>query len=274
VDAPGEFNDILAYMIWLDEGGCQRGLQLIFPPPRLRGDVEHFWIQQAMPKNVWRIVPDINAHAIFSIKRETNGLRTNVCIVGARSEFFDLDVTNHVLTIGVRFRAGVLPLLVRDSAERFTDRSIAFDEIWGCTGSSLVERMMDGSPGHALSSLTQFLLERFPSHRTAPLSPLAQGAASVTSLTRELGVPRRTLYNRVLTTIGLSPKLALRIERMHDALFELNSGAPLAAAAVGAGYSDQSHFTRETVSLLGEAPAAWRRRGCSIVQDNNELRQQ
>jgi len=110
-------------MIWLDEGGRQRGLRLIVPPPRLRDDVEHFWIQETMPKKVWRIVPDINAHAIFSITHETKGLRTNACIVGARSEFFDLDVTNHVLTIGMRFRPGVLPLLLRDSDEQFTDRS-------------------------------------------------------------------------------------------------------------------------------------------------------
>src|SRR5262245_35493312 len=115
-------------MIWLDEGGRQRGLQLIVPPHRLHDDVEHFWMQETMPKKVWRIVPDINAHAICSIKAEREGLRTNAFIVGARSEFFDLDVTNHVLTIGVRFRPGRLPFLVQDSAEQFTDRSIAFDE--------------------------------------------------------------------------------------------------------------------------------------------------
>jgi AraC-like DNA-binding protein len=261
-------------MIWLDEGGRQRGLRLIAPPPTLRDDVEHFWIQDTMPKKVWRIVPDISAHAIFSIKHEATGLRTNGWIVGARSEFFDLDVTNHVITIGVRFRPGVLPLLVRDSAEQFTDRSIGFDEIWGRESSSLVEQMMDGPPGVALSTLTQFLLGRFRSDRTSRLSDFLQGATSVTSLTREVGMSRRTLYNRVLTTIGLPPKLALRIERMHEALFELNTGGSLATAAAAAGYSDQSHFTRETVCLLGETPAAWRRRGCSNVQDNNELRWQ
>jgi AraC-like DNA-binding protein len=261
-------------MIWLDEGGRQRGLGLIASPPALGDHVEHFWIQETMPKKVWRIVPDINAHAIFSIKHETEGLRANGCIVGARSGFFDLDVTNHVLTIGVRFRPGVLPLLVRDSAKQFTDRSVPFGEIWGLEGSLLVERMMEGSPGDALLSLTQFLSGRFRSVTTPQSSDSLHSATSVTGLTRALSMSQRTLYNHVLATVGLPPKLALRIERIHEALFEVNTGGSLAAAAAGAGYSDQAHFTRETVSLLGETPAAWRRRGCPIVQDKNELRWQ
>src|SRR5690349_7712151 len=137
-------------MIWLDEGGRQRGVRLVDPPPTLRDEVEHFWIQDSMPGKAWRIVPDINAHAIFSIKRETKGLHGNGCIVGARSEFLDTDVTNRVLTIGARFRPGILPLLVRDSAEHFTDRAITFGEVWGRQGSSLVEQMMDGPPSGVL----------------------------------------------------------------------------------------------------------------------------
>jgi AraC-like DNA-binding protein len=131
--------------------------------------------------------------------------------------------------------------------------------------------MMDGPPCVALSNLTQFLLGRFRSDRALRLSDFLRGATSVTFLTRELGIPRSTLYNRMMATIGLPPKLALRIERMHEALLELNTGVSLAAAAAGAGYSDQAHFTGESVHLLGETPAAWRRRGCSIVQDNDEV---
>ena len=261
-------------MIWLDEGGHQRGVRLVASPPALRDEVEHFWIQDSMPKTVWRIVPDINAHAIFSIKQEAKGLQANGYIVGARSEFLDTDVTNRVLTIGVRFRPGALPLLVRDSAEHFTDRAITFAEIWGRQGSSLVEQMMDGPPCIALSNLNQFLFGRFRSEGASRFSDFLYRATSVAFLTRESGMPRRTLYNRMRATIGLPPRLALRIERLHEALFELNNGGSIAAAAAGAGYADQAHFTRETVCLLGETPAVWRRRGCSIVQDNNELRGQ
>jgi AraC-like DNA-binding protein len=52
-------------------------------------------------------------------------------------------------------------------------------------------------------------------------------------------------------------------------LFELNRGRSHADAAASAGYSDQSHFSRETVRLLGESSGVWqRRRNCSFVQDN------
>jgi hypothetical protein len=104
-------------VIWLDEGGYQRSLRLIAPPLTVRGEVEHFWIQETMPKRDCRIVPDVNAHAIFSMKHGTKGLHANGYIVGARSEFLDTDVIDRVLTISVRFKPGVLPLLVRDSAD-------------------------------------------------------------------------------------------------------------------------------------------------------------
>jgi AraC-like DNA-binding protein len=175
-------------------------------------------------------------------------------------------VTGRLLTIGARLRPGVLPLLVRDSALHFTDRSISLEDVYGLDATLLIEQMVELSPREALKRLAQFLSKR--SGTPAPLSGgVPHGITSVSGLAHSLNISRRSVHKRISSTVGLSPKLALRIHRMQGALYELNKGCSLADAAAGAGYSDQAHFTRETVSLLGEPPAAWRNRGFPFVQD-------
>jgi AraC-like DNA-binding protein len=254
-------------MIWLDEGGQHCTLPLVASPPGLCEVVEHFWIQETIPKNVWRIVPDVNPHVIFSITQSRKAPAADCCVVGARSQFFDLDVTGRVLTIGARLRPGVLPLLVRDSALHFTDLSIPIEDIYGLEGTWLIEQMVESSPREALKRLAQFLSKR--SGTPSPLSAgLPRGITSVSGLAHSLNTSRRSVHKRISSAVGLSPKVALRIHRMHVALYELHKGCSLADAAAGAGYSDQAHFTRETASLLGESPTVWRNRGFPFVQDN------
>src|SRR5262245_61432 len=133
-------------MVWLDEGGWQNTrLRLIPPPPELHHAVEHFWVQRAMPKNVWRIVPDVCAYAIFSVDRSSRGLVANGRITGARSTYFDLHAPARVLSIGARLRAGVLPELVGHSAYELTDRNIAMQDVASSAGRRLVEEMAEAA---------------------------------------------------------------------------------------------------------------------------------
>jgi AraC-like DNA-binding protein len=259
-------------MIWLDEGGQQSDLALIPAPPALRHFVEHFWVQKPVPQGVRRIVPDLNAHVICWTTQEPRGISANCHIVGARTTFFDLHAVGRGLTIGARLRPGVLPELVRDSAAQLTDRSAPLRDIAGRSGTRLLEQMVQSSPREAVEHLAQFLSARLAS-ATAPRSDLLHGVTSVFELAQALHRSRRSAYNRLTELVGLAPKLALRIRRLHKALFELNKGRSLADAAAIAAYSDQAHFSRETVCLLGESPGVWRRRrNCSFVQDNNRSR--
>jgi AraC-like DNA-binding protein len=255
-------------VVRLDEGGWQSDLGLIAPPPELCHAVEHFWLQKPLPKDVWRIVPDISAHVIFSTTHGPGGLVAECRIVGARTTFFDLPAAGRTLTIGARLRPGVLHQLVRDSAVQFTDRSAPLEDIAGRSGARLVEQMVEAPPREAVECLAQFLSVRFASRIALP-ADLLDGVTSVFELAQALHRSRRTAYNRLAKAVGLAPKLALRILRLHRALFEWNRGRSRADAAASAGYSDQSHFSRETVLLLGESSGVWqRRRNCSFVQDN------
>jgi AraC-like DNA-binding protein len=256
-------------VIWLDEGGRQRHSKLIGPPVALRETIEHFWIQAALPKNVWRVVPDLSAHVIFSIVSGPNGLSSDCRVVGARRHSFDVCMAGRVLTIGARLTPGALAGLVRDDATQLTDRSVPLDTIVGPIGLTLVEQMMEVHPREALRLFTRFFIERIG--QATPLFPRdsIRHITSVRDLARAQGISRRRAYDEFSTRVGLPPKLALRIQRLHQALIVLNTTACLADAAAHAGYSDQAHFTREAAGLLGESPATWRRRRCPFIQDTN-----
>jgi AraC-like DNA-binding protein len=255
-------------VIWIDDGGRQRDLGLIAPPAALHDVVEHFWIQGLLPKQLWRVVPDLSAHVIFSITSAPSGVSASCFVVGARSQYCDINVAGRVLTIGARLKPGALPHLLRDSASQLTDRTVALDSIVGRSGLTLVEEMTEVRQDEALRLFAEFLSARLDSARPLLPQQLIRSVTSVTDLARAVGLSRRGVYDRLSATVGLTPKLALRIDRLHRALFALNTGVSASAAAATADYCDQAHFTREATSLLGETPGAWLRRGCSILQDS------
>jgi AraC-like DNA-binding protein len=255
-------------VIRIDDGGRHRDLGLIAPPAALLDVVEHFWIQGLLPKQLWRVVPDLSAHVIFTITSAPRGLSASCFVVGARGRYCDVDVAGRVLTIGARLRPGALPHLLRDSAAQLTDRTVALDAIVGRAGLTLVDRLTEVGRDEALRLFEEFLRERFGSATPALPQRLIRSVTSVTDLARALSLSRRGVYDRLSATVGLPPKLALRIHRLQRALLALNTGVSPSDAAATAAYCDQAHFTREAACLLGETPGAWLRRGCSILQDS------
>jgi AraC-like DNA-binding protein len=253
-------------VVWLDQGGQQRDLNLIAPPPALEDAVEHFWMQGPMPADVWRVVPDHRAHVIFTVAHGRFGLAATCCVVGARSRFCDIRVAGRILTIGARLRPGALPRLIADDAAQLTDRSVELECVAGRNGRDLVERMAQVCEHEAGRLLTGFLRERFMAAKPVARRNLIYSSGSVDQLARTLAISRRGLYDRMISDIGLSPKLMLRIERLHQALLVVNRGVLLADAAAVSGYSDQAHLTREAKCLLGEPPLAWQRRAAHFFK--------
>jgi AraC-like DNA-binding protein len=61
-------------------------------------------------------------------------------------------------------------------------------------------------------------------------------------------------------SVGMPPHRYLRHRRIEIAAEQIrNTALPLAQIALAVGFSDQSHFTREFVRVLGETPSAYRR---------------
>jgi AraC-like DNA-binding protein len=84
------------------------------------------------------------------------------------------------------------------------------------------------------------------------------GGARIATLASTAGLPLRSFQDRFLRTVGLSAKAFARLQRLQAAIRLLDSGADapaLADVALGAGFSDQPHATRELRRLTGLTPA-------------------
>ena len=69
-----------------------------------------------------------------------------------------------------------------------------------------------------------------------------------------VALSERQLERLFLEHAGLAPAVYRRICRLHRAVRAAKAGAPLAAAAVLAGFADQPHLSREVRSLTGSSP--------------------
>lgn len=82
-------------------------------------------------------------------------------------------------------------------------------------------------------------------------------AITLTSLATEAGLSRFQLLRGFARDTGLPPHAYLIQRRIALARRLIERGAPLADAAAGAGFADQSHMTRAFVGAFGVTPAQY-----------------
>jgi AraC-like DNA-binding protein len=245
----------------IDEGGWGRDeLTLLAPRAELAEVAEFFWIEEwtRRPRaGRYRIVADDAPHILWHVEGRRHRVE-RFGLIGARTAHHDIDVSSRVLTVGVRLRPGVLPMLLNQSARRFTDRSVPFP--------LPLPRRRFMSPELLVDDLTTILGEH--TRRAVPaflrrvrvLDPCARD--SVGALARELGASERTLRNLSHDHLGMGLKRFMKIRRLHAAM-RLHQRAPAQSwsrVASECGYADQAHLIRDCRSLLGESPATFSRR--------------
>ncbi|WP_374664649.1 helix-turn-helix domain-containing protein [Ramlibacter sp.] len=84
---------------------------------------------------------------------------------------------------------------------------------------------------------------------------LADGVAAAS---RTLGCSTRQIQRRYLAAMGLGPAAWRRLTRWEQAARGVVTADALAEVALGHGYADQAHLTRETRTVAGVAPARLR----------------
>ena len=77
---------------------------------------------------------------------------------------------------------------------------------------------------------------------------------SLDDIASEVGVSRFYFLRLFKTSTGLSPHAYLMMRRLELAKHLIQQGEPLAQAAYGAGFADQSHMTRHFKSAYGFTP--------------------
>jgi AraC-like DNA-binding protein len=175
-------------------------------------------------------------------------------------------VAGHQLGIQVELRPeGALALF--GDPEALNDEVVPLDRALGARGAELVERLVELSTWSARLDFLDAVFGSGDADELPSLSPevdwlrrqllASAGRARVEPLMDETGWSRRLVTERFRRQLGVPPKAYARLLRFEHARALLASGRPahaIAAVATEAGYYDQSHLTRDFVSLAGVTP--------------------
>ena len=190
----------------------------------------------------------------------------NAFVVGNQSHASLTGVRGHQLGVQVELTpAGARALF--GNIEDLNDAVVPLHEALGALGTRLMERLSEAASWEA-----QFqLIDRTLGGAEPPsLSPEVEwlrrqlvgsnGRARVEPLMDETGWSRRHVTLLFRRQLGISPKAYARLLRFEHASSLLTgrpAGPSLAEVAIQAGYYDQSHLTREFVSLAGMTPGTY-----------------
>ena len=248
------------------------------PSPPLRRFVRLLWyarVPQASHSRE-RVLPSGASQIIVNLAREylldcpegqlpRRGAPSS--IVGARSVYEIVDTSDMADLIGIVVVPGMLPHLVRDAADLFSNRGVDLTEVWGSPAATLRDSLRElAVPEDRLRWFEAFLTEKLSGNAAEVRSPrecavryaLASFARaprirSVSEITRSLGWSERRFSQVFREEVGLTPKVWCRVRRFQRVVHELHAGYDIAWAdlALDCGYYDQSHFANEFRAFSG-----------------------
>jgi AraC-like DNA-binding protein len=176
----------------------------------------------------------------------------------------------HTTVVGLRFHPGWAPP-IPEVLDDLVDQRVSLEAVWGSTARRLGDAAAAApGPETALACVQSQLLEVLPGAGRA--DPLVQEAVrrlmpwhpvEVGALAEYLAISSTQLRRRCLHRVGLSPKTLQRILRFQGFLALAQAATTfgrrrradgLAGLAVGVGYADHAHLSRECVRVAGLTP--------------------
>jgi AraC-like DNA-binding protein len=229
------------------------------PAPSLRRFVECLWVHfvpDAKSDGDRRILPDGRVDLVW-----IRGLRT--VVAGPQSRFTTRPVAAPMLALGVRFRPGAAPTLLRVPAVELLDDTVPLTALDVRLARRLDEALLRASDEQgAFDALNRELIGRLERLHPDPVvseavALLALPFAAVGRAAQRVHLSERQLERRFADHVGYGPKTLQRILRLQQVVRQLerpSTAMQLVEVAAFAGYADQSHLSRETRRLTGLTP--------------------
>jgi AraC-like DNA-binding protein len=248
------------------------------PAAPLNRFIRMFWYTRAeqVGHRRERILPTGSTQVIVNLAREylcdcpegaPDSRMPPSLIVGARSIYEIVDTSDMADLIGIVFQPCGLPAFAGDAADRFSNRSVALEDVWGLAARGLRERLVEmKTPQARLGCLESFLTERLATRLVRNASPhhaavdfalgrfrQGPGISTVREVARSTGWSERRFSQVFREQVGLSPKVWCRIQRFQRAVRLLHAGVevPWPELALDCGFYDQSHFANEFRAFSG-----------------------
>lgn len=230
--------------------------------------VEHYWHvawdMRDHPPQTQETLPHPNVHLV--VEHDAAGIH------GVQSARFTKLLAGQGFAFGIKFRPGGFQPFLGAPLATITDSKLAPEAVFGAAGRDYVEQIRAcGDPPARFAAAEAFLLARLPQlplpadvvRANALVAAIAAdtGMLTVDALALQSGINPRSLQRLFQHHVGVSPKWVIKRYRMHEAVAQLQAGAPvkLAQLALDLGYFDQAHFINEFTALVGKPPGEYAR---------------
>ncbi|PTY08350.1 AraC family transcriptional regulator [Opitutaceae bacterium EW11] len=244
------------------------------PSPRFAAAVECFWTSASSGPadavaDAHDVLPDGCMDVIFDFSPAADG---RAVVIGTMTRPLAVEPHGTSDLLGVRFRPGGLPTLLRLDASQLTDEQAELAEFWGTHAGELWERLAEAGPERRIQILEAALAKG--AEKRGSLSPdpvlshcvgrieACAGNVRLSDLERSSGLGSRQLERRFLQQIGVGPKAFARIARFKAVAGAAGSSGGTvrwSALAYEYGFSDQAHLSREFRTFAGVTPVEYLR---------------
>jgi AraC-like DNA-binding protein len=252
------------------------------PRRPLNACIDYLWIyrQEPRPRELERVLPGGVAQLVVNLSEdETRAYdpgddyrcisNAGTVLAGTRTRYEIIDTAEQENVAGVVFKPGGICPFMRVPAHEVADADVPVEALWGRLDTDrLRERLLESDgPETALDVLEAVLLEKWTDaspHRAVTLAlgvfDRAPELASVTAVTRAVGLSEKRFIEHFKADVGVTPKRYCRIRRFQRALAEVHRGRSIdwIQLALDAGYYDQAHFIHDFRSFTGLTPTDYR----------------
>jgi AraC-like DNA-binding protein len=218
------------------------------PPSWARGAIACFWVRRGDGSPV-RVLPD----GCTDIVWRTGG---EAMVAGPDTSAWSSPARAGELIVGARLLPGAGGAALGVPLAELRNTRVPLDALGLGLGRELGGSLDPDAAASALVRVTLRLIAQAPPDPAvqAGVGRLLGPAARVDELASSLGFSERQLRRRFLAAVGYGPKTLQRVLRLRRFLAGAGSSDGLAGAAVGAGYADQAHLSRECRALTGLTP--------------------
>lgn len=196
-----------------------------------------------------------------------NKVQPPVFLFGQMTSFAILKSTGYTKMLVVHFKPSGFYRLFKIPCYLFTDDGIDAEQVLGKSIFELLNLIAEAKSIHQKFRILDnyFLLKL----KSIPLDSLIEesldrifqvdGRTSVTKLSTDLNVSRRTLERRFVEEVGLFPKSYSNIVKLSKILKILNDTSHISSTTLtyDYGFYDQSHFIHSFTSFCGETPVEY-----------------